>query len=98
MDAIRLSADGDKPRHPHRSWMFVAASVAVLALVGGLTFAANRDSSVDPVNEPAVTVPDTTDNDGETAPAPDAEQQVPAPDPAEAGDPAPTTEAPQAQD
>lgn len=98
MHAIRLSPDGDEPCRPHRSLMFVAASVAALALVGGLIVAAHRDSSVDPVNEPAVTVPGTTDADGETAPAPDAEQQDPAPDPAEAGDPAPTTEAPQAQD
>lgn len=77
MEDIMLSPDRNEPRNRSRAWMAVAASVAALALVGGLIVAANRDSDDEvPADQPTVTIPDTTGVDGETAPAPDAEQTV----------------------
>ena len=100
MDVVMFSADGNERRTRYRNAMLVAASVAALALVGGLIVIANRDSDIVPADQPMVTVPITTGADGETAPAPDAEQQdtvLEAGEPG-AGEPLSTTEAPQAQD
>lgn len=70
-----LSPDRNEPPTRSRTWMAVAASVAALALVGGLIIAANRDTDDNvPADEPTVTVtvPDTAGVDGETARAPEA--------------------------
>lgn len=86
MEAIMISPDRNEPHNRSRAWMLIAASVAAVALVGGLIVAANRDSDDAPADQPTVTVPDTAGVDGETAPAPDAEQsdaQAPAPETAE---------------
>jgi hypothetical protein len=109
MEVIMISPDRNEPHNRSRAWMLVAASVAAVALVGGLILAASRDSDEAPADQPAVTVPDTAGVDGETAPAPDAEQsdaQDPAsettePEPEASADPvveqtapAPTTTSP----
>ena len=87
MEVIMISPDRNEPSNRSRTWMFVAASVAAVALVGGLIVVADRDSDEAPADQPTVTVTDTAGVDGETAPAPDTEQsdaQDPAP---EAADP-----------
>jgi hypothetical protein len=76
MEVIMLSPNRNEPRNQSRTWMLIAASVAALALIGGLIVATNRDDNV-PANQPAVTVPGTLGVDGETAPDPAV-----APDPA----------------
>ena len=60
MEVILLSSDGNEPANRSRSWMLVAASVAALAVVGGLLVAANRDVDTGPADEPVATVPDPT--------------------------------------
>jgi hypothetical protein len=57
MEVIMLSPDRNEPRNRSRTWMAVAASVAALALVGGLIVAANRDSDTVPADRPAVEPP-----------------------------------------
>jgi hypothetical protein len=72
MEVNMLSPDRNEPRNRSRIWMAVAASVAALALVGGLIVIANRDTDDNvPADQPpvAVTVPGTTGVDGGTAPA-----------------------------
>ncbi len=57
-EVIMLSPDRNEPPTRSRTWMLIAASVAALALVGGLIVAANRDD-VQPADEPVPTVSET---------------------------------------
>jgi hypothetical protein len=68
MEVIMLSPDRNVPRNRSRTWMLAAASVAAVALVGGLIVAVNRNSDDAPADQPAVSVVDTTAADGTTAP------------------------------
>jgi hypothetical protein len=56
MEVVMISPDRNEPSNRRRAWILVAASVAVVALVGGLIVAANRDSAEAPANQPTVTV------------------------------------------
>lgn len=56
MEVIMTSPDRNQPHNRSRTWILVAASVAVVALVGGLIVAASRDSVEAPANQPTVTV------------------------------------------
>ncbi len=102
MEVIMLSPGRNESPTRSRTWMLIAASVAAVALVGGLIVAANRDSDTVPADRPAVSVPETQ-VDGEAAVDPDAQQPdaqqpvepepVPAePDSADAGEQLPEIE------
>jgi hypothetical protein len=70
MEVNMLSPDRIEPRNRSRTWMVVAASVAALALVGGLIVIANRDTDDNvPADQPpvSITVPGTAGVDGGTA-------------------------------
>jgi hypothetical protein len=69
----------NKTRPPARSrrWLAAVAAVAVLALIGGLIVAANRDADEQPADQPDVTVPTTTAEVGEeSASLPDVEPSL----------------------
>ena len=69
LDVIMLSPVRNEPPNTSRRWMMVAASVAALALVGGLIFAAPRaDEDPVPADQPEPTVPaEPVDDNGALA-------------------------------
>ena len=68
LEVIMLSPDRNESPNTSQRWMMVAASVAALALVGGLIFAATRaDEDPVPADQPAPTVPAEPVDDDEGA-------------------------------
>jgi hypothetical protein len=82
MEVIMLSPD-DQPSTRSRSWIYAAAAVAAVALVGGLIAISSRDTDSVPANQPQVTVPTSIDPDSESNPEAAAAEDLP-PTPAEA--------------
>jgi hypothetical protein len=83
MEVIMLDPDTNKLNKRPRTGLLVAASVAGLALVGGLVVVANRDNDTQPANEPdipASIVPAPDPVAIEEDPDPEAQPETAAPD------------------
>ena len=87
MEVIMLDPDTNKlHKRPRTGWL-VAASVAAIALIGGLVVVANRDDDAPPADDPEVPAsvipapdPDAIDEDTEPAPEPDSGIEAAEPD------------------
>jgi len=60
MEDFVISPDHNQPKKRPRTWLLVAATVAAVALVGGLIVAADLDSDEAPANQPTITLDDAT--------------------------------------